>query len=119
MKENIKAEIDRLREEINYHNKRYYIDNDPVIDDRDFDMMLRRLERLEQENPEYITPDSPTQRVGGSAEDTFEKVTHNTAMLSLEDAFSTVSYTHLDVYKRQGYALLPGLHARHSPPPCG
>lgn len=88
MKENIKAEIDRLREEINYHNKRYYIDNDPVIDDRDFDMMLRRLERLEQENPEYITPDSPTQRVGGSAEDTFEKVTHNTAMLSLEDAFS-------------------------------
>ncbi len=88
MKEKIQAEIEQLRKEINYHNKRYYIDNDPEIDDREFDMLLRRLEQLEAENPEYITPDSPTQRVGGSAEDTFEKVAHNTAMLSLEDAFS-------------------------------
>lgn len=88
MRDNVQQEIVKLRDEINYHNKKYYIDNDPEIDDREFDMLLRRLEDLESGHPEYITPDSPTQRVGGSAEDTFEKVTHTAAMLSLEDAFS-------------------------------
>lgn len=58
------ARIKELREQINYHNYRYYVLDDPVISDAEFDQLMRELERLEAEHPELVTPDSPTQRVG-------------------------------------------------------
>lgn len=58
-------EVERLREEIEYHNYRYYVLNDPVITDEEYDRLMRRLIELERMYPELVTPDSPTQRVGG------------------------------------------------------
>ncbi|MCK4941267.1 hypothetical protein KAS45_04175, partial [candidate division WOR-3 bacterium] len=59
-----KKEIERLRKEIDYHNYRYYVLGEPEMSDYEYDQLYKRLEQLEQEYPEYIKPDSPTQRVG-------------------------------------------------------
>lgn len=83
-----KNRIDKLKEIINYHNKRYYVYDDPVISDIEYDKLLRELEELEKEFPEFITSDSPTQRIGGKPLSAFEKVTHRHRMESLEDAFN-------------------------------
>ena len=61
-KDEAKKEIQRLREEINDHNYKYYVENNPVISDYEFDQLLKKLETLESEFPELITPDSPTQQ---------------------------------------------------------
>ncbi|MEJ7639487.1 MAG: hypothetical protein WKF75_16300 [Singulisphaera sp.] len=61
----VEREIGELREEIHRHNRLYYVEAAPVIGDRDFDRLLARLEELEAEHPEFLTPDSPTRRVGG------------------------------------------------------
>ena len=95
-----KKEIEKLREEIEYHNRLYYVNDAPVISDYDYDMLMVRLTKLEEEHPELITPTSPTQRVGGKALSQFTPVHHQVPLESLSDVFS-VSYTHLDVYKRQ------------------
>ena len=58
-------EVEKLREEIEYHNYRYYVLNDPVITDEEYDKLMKRLIELEKKYPELVTPDSPTQRVGG------------------------------------------------------
>ncbi len=63
-----KTEIESLRNEINHHNELYYQKSEPEIPDAEFDALLKRLQKLEEENPELITPDSPTQRIGGKAE---------------------------------------------------
>ncbi|MEO0092020.1 MAG: NAD-dependent DNA ligase LigA [candidate division WOR-3 bacterium] len=81
-------EIERLRQEINYHNYRYYVLNDPVISDYEYDMLLKRLIELEQRFPDLITPDSPTQRVGGEPIKEFKPVTHSPLMLSLDNTYS-------------------------------
>ena len=81
-------QIQKLREELNYHNYQYYVLDQPTISDFEYDRMLRQLEELEQANPEYITPDSPTQRVGGKALDSFAQVTHRVPLQSLQDVFS-------------------------------
>jgi DNA ligase (NAD+) len=80
--------IAELREQINYHNYRYYVLDDPEIPDAEYDRMLRELEQLERDHPELVTPDSPTQRVGGAPLDEFAKVRHRVPMLSLSNAFS-------------------------------
>ena len=80
--------IDRLRQEINYHNYRYYVLDQPVISDEDYDALMHELMDLEKRNPEAITPDSPTQRVGARPSDKFATVPHSIPMLSLDDAFS-------------------------------
>jgi DNA ligase (NAD+) len=80
--------IDRLRQEINYHNYRYYVLDQPVISDGDYDALMHELMDLEKRNPEAITPDSPTQRVGTRPSDKFATVPHSIPMLSLDDAFS-------------------------------
>jgi DNA ligase (NAD+) len=87
-KNEAKKAIAKLREEINYHNYKYYIEDSPVISDYEYDMLLKRLESLETEYPELITPDSPTQRVGGTALQGFVSVEHSIPMLSLENAYS-------------------------------
>lgn len=80
--------IKELKEEINYHNKKYYDEDAPEIDDYEYDMLLRRLESLEMQFPELLTEDSPTQKVGGSAAAKFTPVEHKVKMESLHDAFS-------------------------------
>jgi DNA ligase (NAD+) len=80
--------VKALREEIAQHNHRYYVLDDPSVSDADFDAMLLELRQLEAEHPQLITPDSPTQRVGGTVSSTFAPVTHRQPMLSLENAFS-------------------------------
>ena len=85
---NIKEKIDRLRGEIEYHRKKYYLEDAPEISDFAFDEMFEELKRLESEHPEYDDPASPTKRVGGEALDRFEKVVHEVRMDSLRDVFS-------------------------------
>ena len=83
-----KKEIEKLRREIEYHNKLYYVLDAPTISDYDYDMLMQRLKALEAEHPELITPDSPTQRVGGEALSQFEPVQHQVPLESLTDVFS-------------------------------
>ncbi len=84
----VKEEILRLRRELEYHNKLYYVLDAPVISDYEYDMLMQRLKALEAEHPELITPDSPTQRVGGQALSQFEPVRHQVPLESLTDVFS-------------------------------
>lgn len=80
-------EILELRRELNQANYEYYVKDDPTISDYDYDHKLRRLEELEEAHPELITPDSPTQRVGGKALESFTQVTHRVPLESLQDVF--------------------------------
>lgn len=84
----IQQEIARLSEEINRHNYYYYMLDDPKISDYDFDQLLQRLIDLERQYPEYVRPDSPTQRVGGTVTKQFESVAHIYPMLSLGNTYS-------------------------------
>ncbi len=77
-----------LRDFLNYHSKKYYVDDDPQISDFEYDKALRDLEIIEADFPELQTPDSPTVRVGGMADNRFESVEHSVPMESLQDAFS-------------------------------
>lgn len=86
--QNVKKELERLRREVAYHAKKYYVDDAPEISDYDYDMLYRRLEELEAAHPEFFDPSSPTQRVGGTPLERFEKVTHRVPLNSLEDVFS-------------------------------
>ncbi len=87
-KKEAKKEIKRLGEKINYHNYKYYVKNDPVISDYEFDQLLKKLEKLELEYPNLIAPDSPTQRVGGEPVDGFTSVKHKIPMLSLANTYN-------------------------------
>jgi len=80
--------IKNLREKIVYHEKKYYVDNNPQISDYEFDLLVKRLERLEKQFPELISPDSPTQRVGEESLEGFASVRHRTPMLSLDNCYS-------------------------------
>lgn len=77
-----------LRATLNYHSHKYYVEDSPEIGDYEYDMLQRELAAIEKEFPELITPDSPTQRVGGSADGMFEPVVHSVPLESLQDAFS-------------------------------
>ena len=83
-----KKKIEELTARLNRYSYEYYVLDAPTVDDYDFDMQLRELQELEQQYPEYVLPDSPTQRVGGERDNTFEKVTHTVQMGSLQDVFS-------------------------------
>ena len=84
----VQKEITKLRRELEYHSKLYYVLDAPVISDYEYDMLMNRLKALEAEHPELITPDSPTQRVGGVALSKFEQVRHQVPLESLTDVFS-------------------------------
>ncbi len=85
--EETRSRMESLREQLHYHNHRYYVLNNPEIDDFTFDKMLRELEDLEAQFPQFITPDSPTSRVGESATTQFTPVVHQVQMGSLSDVF--------------------------------
>lgn len=85
---NAEKRINELKELLNYHNYKYYVEDNPEISDYEYDMLYNELLELERQNPHLITPDSPTQRVGGKAQDAFEKVIHEVKMESLMDVFS-------------------------------
>jgi DNA ligase (NAD+) len=87
-KPDIQEQLDRLREEIRYHNYRYHVLDEPEIPDVEYDRLMRQLQELEAAHPELVTPDSPTQRVGDSPVETFGTVEHRLPMLSLDNAFS-------------------------------
>ncbi|HXI09962.1 MAG TPA: NAD-dependent DNA ligase LigA, partial [Thermodesulfobacteriota bacterium] len=82
-------EITRLKGEINYHNYRYYVLDNPVVTDAEYDRLMRRLEELEAAFPQLVSPDSPTQRVGAAPLSAFGTVKHSVPMLSLKNAFSS------------------------------
>jgi DNA ligase (NAD+) len=82
----VRGRVEDLREQVRYHNRRYHVDDAPEISDAEYDALYRELEALEDEHPELITPDSPTQRVGGEPIEGFEEVRHSVPMLSLANA---------------------------------
>lgn len=84
----IQKKIEDLRATLRYHSDRYYNLDSPEIEDYEYDMMMRDLKKLEEEYPQYDTPDSPTKRVGGKADNSFAPVEHTVRMESLQDAFS-------------------------------
>lgn len=84
----IEKKIEELRKTLRYHSDRYYNDDAPEIEDYEYDMMMRELKGLEEKYPEYDALDSPTKKVGGVADNSFESVTHSVRMESLQDAFS-------------------------------
>src|SRR5690606_26232814 len=79
--------LDDLKQEIRVHNHRYYVLDAPTISDAQYDGLMRELEALEAEHPEWVTPDSPTQRVGAAPMAGFDTVAHSVPMLSLGNAF--------------------------------
>ena len=84
----VKAKIEALREQLNEWGHRYYVLDAPTVPDYEYDQKLRELEQLEAEHPEWIAPDSPTQRVGGEAVDAFVPVRHEVPLQSLQDVFA-------------------------------
>ncbi len=86
--DNVEKKIKELSEFLDYHAKKYYVDDNPEISDFEYDKALRELELLEEKHPEFLSSLSPTRRVGGKALDKFEQVTHQVIMESLQDAFS-------------------------------
>ncbi len=97
--------IQKLREEIVTHEKKYYIDNNPQISDAEFDRLVRELQDLERQYPDLITPESPTQRVGEKPVEGFPTVTHRLPMLSLDNCFSVEE---LRDFEERIQKLLPG-----------
>src|ERR1700751_4352884 len=81
-------QIESLRNEIRHHEHLYYVLDSPKISDADYDALVRELQALEKAHPELITPDSPTQRVGGKPKEGFPKVAHSRPMLSLDNVTS-------------------------------
>ena len=84
----LRERLTELREQINFHNYRYNVLDDPIISDAEYDRLLNELKQIESEHPDWITPDSPTQRVGGQVSERFAKVPHPAPILSLANAFN-------------------------------
>jgi len=101
---NAAERIAELRREIRYHEERYYVLNDPEIADAEFDALMQELERLEAENPDLVTSDSPTQRVSGRPAAGFVTVEHAEPMLSLDNAYSEEELRDFDARVRRGLA---------------
>ncbi len=101
----VKQKINKLRELLNYHNHRYYVLDSPEISDAEYDKLMRELKQLEDENPELVTPDSPTQRIGAEPVAAFGVVEHPQPLLSLANAFSDEE---LDAWYKRASNLLGG-----------
>ncbi|MEW6457560.1 MAG: NAD-dependent DNA ligase LigA [Bacillota bacterium] len=102
--EEARARAEELRREIEYHDHRYYVLDDPVIEDAEYDRLVRELVALETAHPELVTPDSPTQRVGGRPREGFVTVQHRAPMLSLANAFDAAELADFDRRVRAGLA---------------
>jgi DNA ligase (NAD+) len=105
MPDDIQKELDRLRDELREHDRRYYIDAAPTISDLDYDRLLRQLQDLEAANPDRVTPDSPTQRVGGAPLTGLTPVRHRVPMLSMDNTYSVEE---LQAFGERTAKLLPG-----------
>jgi DNA ligase (NAD+) len=101
----VASEIDRLRREIREHDRRYYVDAAPTISDREYDRLMQRLQELEAAHPALLSPDSPTQRVGGEPIASLQPVRHRAAMLSMDN---TYSLEELQAFGERTARLLPG-----------
>ena len=95
-------EIEELRENLRRHEHLYYVMDRPEISDADYDRLMNRLRELENAHPELVTPDSPTQRVGGKPREGFVKVPHRAPMLSLDNALSETELREFDRRAREG-----------------
>ncbi len=104
-REEARKRIAELREQILYHEKKYYVDNDPQISDYEFDQLMAELKKLEEIFPEFLTPDSPTQRVGEKPVEGFPTVEHRRPMLSIENCYNVEELREFDERVRR---LLPG-----------
>lgn len=102
--ENIKKEAEKLREQIRHHNEMYYVLDSPEISDAEYDRLFHRLLEIEKAHPELVTPDSPTQQVGGTPQKTFAQVRHSIPMLSLDNVFDENGIRDFDARVRK---LLP------------
>ena len=103
--EAVQKRIEELREQINYHNYRYYVLDSPEVSDVEYDELMRELKALEEEHPELIVPESPTQRVGAAPVEAFGVVEHRVPLLSLANVFS---YDELVAWRRRASNLVPG-----------
>lgn len=99
-----RSECERLRKEIERHNRLYFVDAAPEISDQEFDALVKKLEALEAKYPELVTPDSPTQRVGGEPLAEFETVEHAAPMLSIDNTYSPDELRAFDERVRRGLA---------------
>ena len=97
-----KQEIEKLRRELERHNRLYYLEATPEISDYEFDQLLRRLQELEEKHPECFDPNSPTQRVGGAPIDEFKTVVHDPPMLSIENAYTLDELREWDARVKRG-----------------
>ncbi|PYS62516.1 MAG: hypothetical protein DMF76_08835, partial [Acidobacteria bacterium] len=86
--QSIKKTINELRDEIRRHDELYYVQDNPEISDREYDELMGRLRELERKHPEFVAPDSPTQRVAGRPAEGFPEFTHRRPMLSLENSYN-------------------------------
>jgi DNA ligase (NAD+) len=88
MIQSVEEKIKKLRQDIEFHEKKYYVDNEPQISDYEFDLLVKELNELEESHPEFITPESPTQRVGEQPLQGFVSIPHRIPMLSLDNCYS-------------------------------
>ncbi|MDP7619056.1 MAG: hypothetical protein QF652_02245 [Dehalococcoidia bacterium] len=100
-----RRQIERLREAIRHHDHLYYALDVPEVPDSEYDGLMRELRRLEEANPELVTPDSPTQRVSGEPSEGFQTVTHPRPLLSLANVFDDEG---LEVWYRRAQGIIPG-----------
>ena len=97
----VRGRIEDLRDQVRYHNRRYHIEDAPEVSDAEYDALVNELESLEAEHPELVTPDSPTQRVGGEPLEGFEEIRHAVPMLSLANARRSEDLREWDVRVRR------------------
>jgi DNA ligase (NAD+) len=110
MARSVRNEMEHLRKEIEYHTHKYYVDNAPEISDRAFDQLMHRLAEWEARHPELVTPDSPTQRVGGEPIEGFRQVRHRVPMLSIDNTYKEADLREFDARVRR---LLKGDKPRY------
>ncbi|MDP7120805.1 MAG: NAD-dependent DNA ligase LigA, partial [Candidatus Marinimicrobia bacterium] len=102
MNVDVRKKVETLRKQLDHHNYRYYVLDDPEVADREYDTLLRELQKLEQDHPELVTHDSPTQRVGARPLEAFGSVDHRLPMLSLENAMSDEELIAFDERMKKG-----------------
>src|SRR5262245_23708191 len=102
MAKSVEKHIDELREQINHHNYLYHVLAKPEISDREFDRLWHELIDLEKDNPQFASPDSPTQRVGGDVQTSLKSVQHARPMLSIDNTYNEDEVRAFDERVRKG-----------------
>src|SRR5437867_3214789 len=102
MPSSVQQRIEKLRKEINQHNYHYHVQAQPEISDQEYDRLLRELIELEKEHPELITPDSPSQRIGGEPIEGFKTVEHAVRMMSIDNTYDEAEVRAFDERVKKG-----------------